>query len=442
MNNRLTKLSCVMLIAGLLSACGSNNNANNASSESASPSPSSPAASSPAAEPSAEPSPDISGKITFLNHRTDIAETKMKDYVAEFKKLYPNADVEIEAVKDQSNILKVRAASGQLPDVTFVGGDSIQPKDYPKFFAPLDDLGLNDQVYFAGQSTIDGKLYAITSGGSITGMLYNKKAFATAGITAVPKTLDEFYAACEKLKAAGIVPVATNFKDKWPLNNYESLAQAIANDVNIMDKNAEIDTPFNTDQPYGKALDIFRTLAVKKYTEPDLFSTNWEQSKKDLATGKFAMALLGNWAIQQVIDNGAAPEDIGFFPMPVDNSGNLIAPIGSDAVLAVSKDSEHLDTAKAWVKFFVEKSGYDNDSGFVPAIKSKQSSLTQIAEFTGSGVSMIESGPRGDYANNVINKAQFAWPDLAQEYAVASDPQSVLDTYNKKWADTRKQVTK
>lgn len=440
MKKQLAALSGVLLLASVVTACGNNNNAPESTAEQASNSPAATTEATATPAPNEDPASKITGKITFLNHRTDIAETKLKDYVAAFKAKYPEADVEIEAVKDQSQILKVRAASGQLPDVTFVGGDAIQPQDYPKFFAPLDDTGLADQVYFASQGTIDGHLYAVTSGGSITGMLYNKKAFAAAGITSAPKTLDEFYADCEKLKAAGIVPVATNFKDKWPLNNYESLAQAIANDVNIMDKNAEIDNPFAKDQAYGKALDIFRVLVEKKYTEPDLFSTNWEQSKKDLATGKFAMALLGNWAIQQVIDNGAAPEDIGFFPMPVDNSGNLVAPIGSDAMIAVSKDSEHIETAKAWVKFLVEESGYDNDSGFVPAIKTKQSALTQIAEFTSSGVSMIESGPRGEKANTIMNKMQFAWPDLLQEYSTSDKADSVIDTYNKKWADTRKAV--
>jgi raffinose/stachyose/melibiose transport system substrate-binding protein len=384
--------------------------------------------------------PDISGTITFLTHRTDIADTTMLDYVAAFKQLHPKADVSIEAVKDQSNVLKVRAASGQLPDVAFVGGDAIQPKDLPKFFVPLDDLGLDGRIYFQDQFTVDGKLYAVPSGGTITGIIYNKRAFEQAGISRVPRTLDEFYAACEKLKAAGIIPVATNFMDKWPLNYYEALAQEMAGHENVMDNNATTDTPFTTDQPYGKALELLRHLVVQKYTEPDLFATNWEQSKKDLALGKSAMALLGNWAIQQLIDNGAKSEDIGFFPMPIDNSGVLESPFGADVALAVNKDSEHLATAKAWVKFFVEQSGYDHDSGLVPVIRDVQSKLPQVVDFIASGVTLNESRPKGEYASIVMNKAQFAWPEFAQEYVVASHVQSVLDVYNAKWAKARAAV--
>ncbi|WP_167357056.1 ABC transporter substrate-binding protein [Paenibacillus pectinilyticus] len=398
------------------------------------------AATTTAAQATTKPEDKISGKITFLNHRTDIAETKMKDYIAAFKKLYPNADVENEAVKDESNIVKVRAASQQLPDVVFVGGDAMKPQNYPDYFVPLDDLGLNGKVYFEDSFKVNGKLYGISSGGSITGVLYNKKAFESAGITSVPKTLDEFYADCEKLKSKGIVPVATNFKDKWPLSQYEVLAQSIAGDALIMDKLAVSDAPFTLDSSYGKALTILRTLADKKYTESDLFSTNWEASKKDLATGKFAMAVLGNWAIPQIIENGAQPDDIGFFPMPVDNNGTLVSPIGSDAALVVSKTSKNIETAKAFVKFFIEQSGYANDSGFVPPIKSEQPKLKQLADFM-NGTKMLESSPTKDYTNQVSNKAQFAFPDLAQEFMTTKDQQSVLDKFNKKWAAARKTVT-
>ena len=41
-------------------------------------------------------------------------------------------------------------------------------------------------------------------------MFYNKDAFAKAGITATPTTWDEFLAACEALKTAGIIPMTVD----------------------------------------------------------------------------------------------------------------------------------------------------------------------------------------------------------------------------------------
>ena len=48
------------------------------------------------------------------------------------------------------------------------------------------------------------------------GFWYNKALFEQAGITAPPATWDEYLAAVEKLKAAGIDPLAIAGKDKWP----------------------------------------------------------------------------------------------------------------------------------------------------------------------------------------------------------------------------------
>jgi glucose/mannose transport system substrate-binding protein len=43
---------------------------------------------------------------------------------------------------------------------------------------------------------------------------YNKTVFKDAGLEA-PKTMDEFFAACDALKAKGIIPVAMGTKEGW-----------------------------------------------------------------------------------------------------------------------------------------------------------------------------------------------------------------------------------
>src|SRR5439155_19983311 len=48
---------------------------------------------------------------------------------------------------------------------------------------------------------------------------YNKALFTKAGITAAPTTWDEFFATADKLKAAGITPVALGGKDGFELDH-------------------------------------------------------------------------------------------------------------------------------------------------------------------------------------------------------------------------------
>lgn len=206
---------------------------------------------------------ELSGKITFLTNRTDMIGKEYDDYVKRFNEKYPNIKVEFEGSQtDYNQQAKVRMAGDELPDVMFI--PTIPNSDLPKYFAPLDDLGLDDKITFKDFRSYEGKVYGITTGNSTSGIVYNKKAFADAGITEIPKTWDEFLAACEKLKQKGIVPLASNFKDKWPLNNWVyDLPRLIENNADFPNTKLNTDTPFTMDNGYGKAFSLIRELNEK-----------------------------------------------------------------------------------------------------------------------------------------------------------------------------------
>ncbi|WP_308636187.1 ABC transporter substrate-binding protein [Paenibacillus silvisoli] len=430
------------LVGAALAGCSSGNNDNGESgntkaAESTNNGAANTAATTNEAEPAAESA--IKGKIVFATNRTDLVETELKEYAKRFKEKYPEATVEFEAIKDYEESMKVRLASNEIPDVILVP-KTVTKANLPEFFAPLDDLGLNDRLYFKENYTQDGVLYGIVTGSSAMGITYNKKAFEKAGITAVPKTLDEFYAACEKLKAAGIVALSTNFKDKWPLMGWDQEAFLFANDPGLHNTMAGQDEPFPVDGPHWKAMNIIKTIVDKGYVEKDLMSTNWEASKKDVASGTTAMYLLGNWVINQVIDNGAKSEDIGFFPLPIDNSGQAKALLSPDYAYAVSKNSANLETAKAFVKWLVEESGYDDFGGFIPVLKDKESKLPQLAEFMSFKPQVVEMVAESDEYVNIGNKMQFDTSGFAQDVIMADDVAKVFADYNKRWKEARAAV--
>ncbi len=388
------------------------------------------------AKASEKPGSNIKGKVTFLTNRTDMVDKEYKDYAKRFKEKYPNADIEFEAIRDYDKNVKVRIASADYPDILLV--PTIPNSDLPKYFAPLDDMGLNEKIYFKDFKATSGKMYGIASGASTSGIVYNKKVFKDAGITAVPKTLDELYAAAEKLKAKGIVPLASNFKDKWPLQSWVyDLPPVIAGSAQLGNDRIKTNTPYTLDNGYGKSMGILKTMYEKGFLEPDINSTNWEQSKKDVATGKFAMYFLGNWVINQIIENGAKSEDIGFFPMPYDNSGKTNAPLNPDWFYAVNKNSKNQETAKAFVKWMIEESGFDSFAGFIPVLKDKQPELAQLTEFKSSNPSFIEGVPDNDQAIATQNKAQIDPPAIVQEFVLGKS-QEVFDKFNKQWADAKK----
>lgn len=382
----------------------------------------------------------LSGKVTFLTNRTDMIGKEYDDYVKRFNEKYPDITIEFEASQtDYNQQIKVRMASGELPDLMFI--PDIPNSDLPKYFAPLDDLELSAEVTFKDFKSYDGKLYGITTGNSTSGIVYNKKAFADAGITELPKTWDEFLAACEKLKQNGVIPLSSNFKDKWPLGNWVyDLPRVIENNKNFPNERLNMEAPFSMDNGYGKAMSLLRTLAEKGYLEKDINSTNWEQSKKDVANGKMGMYFLGNWVINQVIGVGAESDNIGFFPLPFDNSGEIRAGLNPDFFYAVSKDSKNLKAAKAFLTWMLEDSGYEDFAGFISPLEGRESKLTQLAEFQATGVDLQEGLPDDPKVIEISNKAQIDLPAIAQEFVLAKDPQAVLDKWNKAWAKAKKDL--
>lgn len=382
---------------------------------------------------------EISGTITFLTNRTDMVGEKYDDYAKRFNEKYPDAHVEFEAVTDLDKTTKIRVGSGEFPDVVLI--PTIPNSDLPKYFTPLDDLGLNDRIYFKDYKSYENKVYGISVGATTTGILYNKKAFADAGITVVPQTLDEFYAAADKLKAAGKVALASNFKDQWTLYPWSSeIPTAIAGDANLNNKRLESDAPYQLDNPYGQSMGIIRNMYEKGYLEPDINSTNWEQSKKDIASGKFAMYVIGNWAIPQVIESGTDSSNIGYFPFPYDNSGKHNVTLAPDWAYGVNKNSEHPATAKAFVKWMLEDSGFDDFAGFIPVLKDKKPAVEQLTEFNSFKPKYIEAVSDDPKVTAIVNKAQITKEAFVQEFVLAPDPQTIIDKYNAAWANAKKSL--
>ena len=67
-----------------------------------------------------------------------------------------------------------------------------------------------------GSSKYNGGVYSIPQNFHYVGFFYNPKTLAKVGITTTPTNWDEFIAAADKLKAAGIPPFALGSKNRWP----------------------------------------------------------------------------------------------------------------------------------------------------------------------------------------------------------------------------------
>src|SRR5690606_21582476 len=131
-------------------------------------------------------------------------------------------------------------------------------------------------------------------------------------------------------------------------------------------------------------------------TEDDPLTTNWEQSKVDLGTGKIATMPLGSWAISQMqaaaTDNGGSADDIGYMAFPANVDGTQYSIIGGDYNLGISKHSKVKAASWAFIKWLIEDSGFTETEGMVSTVLAKPLP-DNLGGFADAGVELLETNP-------------------------------------------------
>jgi glucose/mannose transport system substrate-binding protein len=142
----------------------------------------------------------------------------------------------------------------------------------------------------------------------------NKAVFDKAGI-AEPKSWDELIASGDKLKAAGVIPLAIG-DEPWQILE---VFEAIVTDVNGVEfyKKAVIDldeAALSSDQ----MVDAFDKLRkVRGLVDDGFTGRDWAVATGMVASGKAGMQIMGDWAKGEFLAKGMKPgEDFLCFPTP------------------------------------------------------------------------------------------------------------------------------
>jgi len=142
---------------------------------------------------------------------------------------------------------------------------------------------------------------------------YSKAAFQKAGIAAEPKTPDEFFAALDKLKAAGFVPLAFGGQP-WQenLTFQDWLAQAGGPEL-YLKFFRDRDAATVASPAFRKVLTDFRRL--RSYVDPGSPGRNWNDATALVITGKAGVQIMGDWAKGEFLAaNQTVGKEYGCFP--------------------------------------------------------------------------------------------------------------------------------
>ncbi|MDY7222666.1 ABC transporter substrate-binding protein [Halalkalibacterium halodurans] len=396
---------------------------------------------------------EISGDLTILIHRTDIVDTVFEDYKKQFQEIYPNVNIEFEAITDYQGQVNIRMNTQDYGDVLMIP-DNIAAEDLAHFFEPLGSTEeMLEQYLFADDTAYQGTTYGIPITVNANGILYNVDVFEEAGITEIPSSPDEFIEALTAVKEkTDAIPLYTNYAAEWPLNQWEPNRLAIAGDEQFVNHLVDTDAPFAEGEPHYILYKIMYDAAHQGLIEDDPLTTDWESSKQMMADGEIATMVLGSWAIKQVQDFAADPTSIGYMPFPYTHEdGTMYSVVGADFNIGINVHSDNKQAGRAWIDWFINESNYAVDEGGISPVVGEDYPET-LSAFEELGVEFISDATHREgeegWLDQIDNESEVGlwqsdFKELIIEAGIGNNSMSfdeIMEDLNRKWADGRARV--
>lgn len=286
----------------------------------------------------------------------DSAIQNYKTILDGFSKEFPNVKVNLNIPgKEYENIMKVKMASKDMPDVFHTHGWA---KDrYGDFLADLRDEEWASKLTFSIKGILtdeSGKVYAMPIFQEKSGIYFNADILKQYSIE-VPKTWQEFTAACEAIKTKSngeIIPVHIGGADSWTLGCwYDVLANPLLISPESNSASSLLDGSFDWskwDFLSQQLVDFYQ----KGYINKDAVTAKYTDTTKLMAEGKTCFTFDGSGIIAEV--KRINPEiHFGASAIPAIAEGDQPVWSGGEGdTLGVWKDSKYIDAAKTMVAYF------------------------------------------------------------------------------------------
>ena len=312
--------------------------------------------------------------IWTISYSSDPQRNALAAAEEEFEKQNPGVDVKItmRGTDDHKTALRVSAGSDRGPDIYFswagrgLGGEYVLAgldQDLTKYY---EQYGWADRLSEPALAFVDDfaeGMHGVPFRFSGEAVYYDKRAFEKAGIAEEPKTYDELVAAAEKLKEAGIPAFTFGGTVNWHLmrlmdNILEAKCGLETHDA-LMNMEADWSTT-----PCAK--DSFAEMQMwgENYILSPFMGIDQKQSVSLFVGQRAAMALEGDWLVNQIAEAGVDLNDYGVFPFP--NGTDRL--YGFAEYLYVSSKTEHPDLAAKFIDMFTSTAFQDRIKGAFGAL--------------------------------------------------------------------------
>ena len=427
---RYRVLAGVAALGILVTACSSGSTSTPGTPATAAP----PASGAPAAT---DAPPASMGETSLGSNESDENPKAAVHAIAEFCQQQAGITVN---VKDNDHNTFQNSISSYLqgtPDdvVKWFAGNRVRFFANQGLLSPLDDVWADIEQYQTpglrdASTGADGKTYFVPVYNYPWVVLYRKSVFAEKGYE-IPKTIEEFKALGDKMKADGLVPLAFGDQDGWPAMGTFDILNMRMNGydfhIGLMEGREKWTDP--------RVKAVFEKWAeLLPYFQEGAPGRTWQDAAKAaLVDGTAAMYFLGTFAIEQAGDNAT---DVGFFPFPTlgtefDGENAMDAPIDGFMMIANPKNPE---AAKAFLKCVGSPEAqvvYVTSPGIGSTAVSPMADTSGYTEIQKANAEVVKGAGKIAQFLDRDARADFAGPSGMQGFLISflSDPTQDLDKY-------------
>lgn len=256
------------------------------------------------------------GEVEVLHYWTSGGEAKS---VAELKKImqakghvWKDFAVAGGGGDNAATVLKSRVVSGNPPAAAQIKGPAIQEWAQEGVLANLDATAkaekwdsLLPKVVADVMKYKGNYVAAPVNVHRVNWVWANPEVLKKAGVAGMPKTYDEFFAAADKIKAAGLIAVAHGGQNWQDFTTFESVVLGVGGAKFYNDAMVKLDAKAIASPTMTKSLETFRK--IKGYTDAAAPGRDWNLTTALVMQGKAGFQFMGDWAKGEFLAAGKTP---------------------------------------------------------------------------------------------------------------------------------------
>ncbi len=300
----------------------------------------------------------FAGTIIINSDTSDPApKAAITQVIEKFNEEHKDITAELNIYDHESYKTSIRNwLSSEAPDVVFwYSGERMNTFVARGLIEPINDVweknNLSDKMASTKPGiTFEGNQYGLPYTYYQWGVYYRKDLFEKFGI-AVPKTWEEYKAACATLKSNGIAPIAIGTKKLWTAAGWFDYLDLRINGLEFHMQLMKGEVPY-TDQRVKDVFAKWRELVDAGYYIENHTSYSWQDAQPFLYQGKAAMYLIGNFIVPNFPEE--LQDKIGFFQFPSINPAVKMYEDAPTDILAIPANAKNKADAKVFLSYVAQ----------------------------------------------------------------------------------------